>query len=336
MFRSSSWWAGGNRKRRPVVERLLLAEDNRRLAGFLGFFLLPGAVCLHYAYTADIDAGRRVLVGHLSDICCVDVVRPVPGRPRLDNRPRIALQGEARPFNLGGYRITAIPRSRRPSRAMGKLQVRLLASPPSEPSRAMKKIDSRSRRGDYLAYDLLSLAKDFDKVEGVGLLTRTEPTRLSGRMGIRSAAVNPDYYAMGTGDGWGDGVALPEDILDEIALHLNYAPPVFRPLVSCSTASIMASMRSTPSILVTVRSRSPALRRVYSKFLMLCPGLSGKVTLRFAIAPSGEVLDVALISSTTHLPEFDREVVRQVLGWRFEPIRAAGKDIVTVPLDFAE
>ena len=58
--------------------------------------------------------------------------------------------------------------------------------------------------------------------------------------------------------------------------------------------------------------------------------------MRFAIAPSGEVVDVGLAGSTTSAPDFDAQVVEKVMAWRFDPVKAAGNDIVTVPFNFSE
>jgi TonB family protein len=85
-----------------------------------------------------------------------------------------------------------------------------------------------------------------------------------------------------------------------------------------------------------IRSRSPGLRHIYNTFLKMQPGMAGKVTLRFAIAPSGDVVDVGLAGSTTSAPDFDAQVAHAVMSWRFDPVKAVGNDIVTVPFNFSE
>jgi TonB family protein len=64
--------------------------------------------------------------------------------------------------------------------------------------------------------------------------------------------------------------------------------------------------------------------------------MKGKVTLKFAIAPSGQVVDVEVVSSSTEATDFDNQVVEKVKSWRFEVVKAKGNDIVTVPFNFSE
>jgi outer membrane biosynthesis protein TonB len=48
------------------------------------------------------------------------------------------------------------------------------------------------------------------------------------------------------------------------------------------------------------------------------------------------VVDVGLAGSTTSAPEFDAQVIQKVMAWRFEPVKAVGNDMVTVPFNFSE
>jgi hypothetical protein len=48
------------------------------------------------------------------------------------------------------------------------------------------------------------------------------------------------------------------------------------------------------------------------------------------------VVDAAIASGTTGSRRFEEQVVRKILAWRFESIKAHGNDIVTVPFNFSE
>jgi TonB family protein len=94
--------------------------------------------------------------------------------------------------------------------------------------------------------------------------------------------------------------------------------------------------RSSEEILAVVRSHAPGLRHLYNQHLKRNPGLGGKVTVRFAISPSGLVVDAAIASGTTGSRGFEAEVLARVRSWRFGAIDAHGNDIVTVPFNFSE
>ena len=85
-----------------------------------------------------------------------------------------------------------------------------------------------------------------------------------------------------------------------------------------------------------IRQHTPGLRHTFNKFLKLNPGFKGKVTLKFTIAPSGAIVELAIISSTTGVSEFDSEVRDKVKSWRFEPVKGRANDHVTVPFTFSE
>jgi TonB family protein len=94
--------------------------------------------------------------------------------------------------------------------------------------------------------------------------------------------------------------------------------------------------RSTESILRVIRQHTPGLRHTYNKFLKTNPGFKGKVTLKFTIAPSGSIIELALTSSTTGVSDFDQEIRNKVKTWRFEPVKGRSNDVVTVPFTFSE
>jgi TonB family protein len=84
-----------------------------------------------------------------------------------------------------------------------------------------------------------------------------------------------------------------------------------------------------------VRQRTPGLRHVYNKYLKKKPGFQGKVTLKFTIAPGGEIISMSLVSSTTDYSEFDNEIKKSVGRWTFSKVKS-GNTTVTIPFTFSE
>ena len=90
-----------------------------------------------------------------------------------------------------------------------------------------------------------------------------------------------------------------------------------------------------------VRQRMPGLRHIYNKFLKLQPHFQGVVSLRFTIAPGGEIISISIASSTTGYGEFDNEIKTAVSRWNFGKFKCddgniANETTVTVPFTFYE
>ena len=93
--------------------------------------------------------------------------------------------------------------------------------------------------------------------------------------------------------------------------------------------------RSAADIMKVVRQRTPGLRHIYNKSLKKKPGFQGKVTLKFTIAPGGEIISISIVSSTTGFSEFDREIKDAVGRWTFNKIQS-GNTTVSIPFTFSE
>lgn len=93
--------------------------------------------------------------------------------------------------------------------------------------------------------------------------------------------------------------------------------------------------RSSEDIMEIVNKRTPGLEKIYNKFLEKRNGFAGKVSLKFTIAPSGEIISISIASSTTGYSEFDREIKNAVSRWTFNKVRS-GNTTVTVPFTFSE
>jgi TonB family protein len=78
-----------------------------------------------------------------------------------------------------------------------------------------------------------------------------------------------------------------------------------------------------------------ALRNVYSRRLHDNPNLNGKVSIKFAISESGEVISAAVAESTINDAVLDSTVLSGVMNWRFEKIDKPGDTTeVTYPFVF--
>lgn len=93
--------------------------------------------------------------------------------------------------------------------------------------------------------------------------------------------------------------------------------------------------RSAADIMKVVRQRTPGLRHIYNKYLKKQPGFVGKVTVRFIIAPGGDVITISIVSSSTGYSEFDNAVKNAVKRWTFSKVKS-GNTTVTIPFTFSE
>ncbi len=200
----------------------------------------------------------------------------------------------------------------------------------------LKLISSRSKSSAYTAYDLMKAKfTDVDKaITKVAGLKTTGDTRLSGRKGRTDAGFNEGFASGGSG-----GI---DDLLggllggDGGPIGVKAKGKLRAPSASEIDMGSAGSRRSAASILRVVRQHTPGLRHTYNKHLKTNPGFSGKIHIKFHIAPSGSVVKVESISSTTGAPDFDQEIITKVRRWRFEPITGTGNDIVTIPFTFSE
>ncbi|MCQ2102662.1 MAG: TonB family protein [Fibrobacter sp.] len=122
-----------------------------------------------------------------------------------------------------------------------------------------------------------------------------------------------------------------------------YADPAedAKELVAKTTATKKTSSESVPAdrsadqIMSVVRRRTPGLRHIYNKFLKERPGFQGRVTLKFQVAPEGNVSSISIVNSTTGYDEFDEEISNAVGKWRFGKVQS-GSTTITIPFSFFE
>ena len=201
----------------------------------------------------------------------------------------------------------------------------------------LKLLTAQTKTASAAAYDLMKnqkFTKDIDKVlKDVAGLQTTGKTVLGGRRGKADGGFNEGYAEGGSG-GIGDGLAgLLGGGGGGIATKAKGS--IRTPSERDIDMGAGGGSRSAADIMKVVRQRTPGLRHIYNKFLKKKPGFQGKVTLKFTIAPGGEVISISIASSTTGYGEFDAQVKSAVSRWTFSKVKS-GNTTVTIPFTFTE
>ena len=201
----------------------------------------------------------------------------------------------------------------------------------------LKLLTAQTKNASAAAYDLMKnqkFTKDIDKVlKDVAGLQTTGKTVLGGRRGKADGGFNEGYAEGGSG-GIGDGLAgLLGGGGGGIATKAKGS--IKTPSMRDIDMGAGGGSRSAADIMKVVRQRTPGLRHIYNKCLKKKPGFQGKVTLKFTIAPGGEIISISTVSSTTGFAEFDSEVKNAVSRWTFSKVKS-GNTTVTIPFTFSE
>ena len=197
-------------------------------------------------------------------------------------------------------------------------------------------LEAQTANASAAAYDLLTqkFSKDIDKVlKNTNGLQVTGKTKIGEVRGKVDGGFNQGLFAGGSG-GIGNDISNliggPAGAISTKAMG-NIKPPKDNEIEwGAGPAS-----RSAADIMKVVRQRTPGLRHVYNKHLKKVPGFQGKVTLKFTIAPGGEIISIATVSSTTGNSEFDNEIKNTVGRWKFSKVKS-GNTTVTIPFTFTE
>lgn len=302
----------------PVEKRLAL-EDHRPIVRSIGVGQVVGAWFIAWALTVEFIIPEQFFPEPPPPPHVIDPDPPVISFDGV-KRDRTGKPVKQKPHKNTGPKAS----SPNPSREEGRIQV--------------KTVDARTGNPTKTGYELIrEVVKGFDvdKLAEAAVLTKTDPTRLSGRPGIKREEFNQPY-------GKGDGTTNEIDIRPgrELGSIRTTGPKGTKSGELTQSSSIDVSsegrFRSSPDILKVVRAHTPGLRHLYNTYLRARPGMGGKVTVRFAISPSGRVVDAGIDRSTTGVEAFEEKILAQIRTWRFDAIKATGNDIVTVPFNFSE
>jgi len=311
----------GKGQKDPFIAKFEV-ESDARLAKFVGVFALFGAGLVSYALTTEVIIPVSLQYTQKGADTAVVTMK-------LDQVEKIEKEKQKK---------NAPPKPRKRAGGGGKPKGRGNPNAPITQA-ALRVISSKTSNSSLSSYDLLNqkFSKDLDKViNNVSGLTKSGNTRLGGRKGKVDGAWNEGYAVGGSGGVddllgglWG-GDAGPLGVKAKGGLGLK------APSASDIDMGQESGQRSTASILRVIRQHTPGLRHTYNKHLKTHPGFKGKVTLRFSIAPSGSIVQLTIVGSTTGVSEFDQEILGKVKSWRFEPIKGKANDVVTVPFTFSE
>ena len=78
--------------------------------------------------------------------------------------------------------------------------------------------------------------------------------------------------------------------------------------------------RTPESILVVIKSNVDKFTSIYEKYLRGDISLGGKISIRFTIAPSGNVIAAKVVDRKFICPSLEREIISQVRHMKFETI----------------
>jgi TonB family protein len=92
-----------------------------------------------------------------------------------------------------------------------------------------------------------------------------------------------------------------------------------------------AGSRSPESILRVIRSNIGGFQYSYQKYLRDNPNLGGKISLKFTIAPSGDIIQIQIVASNTGNSTLDDEIKDKARRMKFDQIE---KGNVTVTYAF--
>lgn len=106
------------------------------------------------------------------------------------------------------------------------------------------------------------------------------------------------------------GRAQTQQIASAGSVNVTSEPPQ----VSGDDGQVQTSFSCIQSV---VRQESAKIKRAYETWLKRDPQLSGKIKVKFTIAPGGTVASVLVVQSTMNNARFDENVTRYISRWTF-------------------
>jgi TonB family protein len=181
------------------------------------------------------------------------------------------------------------------------------------------------------AADLLGTATD----DGLGDLSNLNVTKgsfatrkadaagtagVTERKGTRTTDVGIEKQSVGK--------AEVTQVASAANVNITSAPP------EISGESSTHADRSQAAIQRVVQRETQRLKRVYEDWLKRDPALSGRLTVKFTILPSGAVSNVSVVKTTMNNPEFDETILRYIKRWQFPEVSGGTPVEVVYPFVF--
>lgn len=132
---------------------------------------------------------------------------------------------------------------------------------------------------------------------------------------------------------WKGGNEVPYVDVDEI--YTRYWAPLFGGFESNFDSEDEISVRTSGDIDQVVKQRTPDLQKIYDQYRKKNKTLQGKVTLKFTIAPDGDIIAISVVDSNTGDSNFDEIIKMAVSTWTFGKV-TKGNTTVTIPFTFSE
>lgn len=194
----------------------------------------------------------------------------------------------------------------------GSTESRTIAWAPSSPSavmsaEAMPSIDIKS--DGLLGEDVdpsQSNMVDVILAGGGGSIKKGEQGGRGGSSGDRMAAVGGTGLGTGGRAGFGTGAAVRAKVSVPKAADIELGGE--------------AGSRSPQSILRVIRTHMGGFRYTYEKFLRANPKLGGRISLKFTIAPSGDIVAISIAKSETGDAALDQEILDKAKRMKFDQI----------------
>ena len=202
----------------------------------------------------------------------------------------------------------------------------------------LRELTTMTKNATATAYTLMNdqnFAKDIDKViQSANVFRTSGKSQIGERRGKVNGAFN-EGMAAGGGEGLGNALGNlfgpASGGPNTKSMKGNMKTPNVRDIdIGSGPGS-----RSAADIMKVVRQRTPGLRHIYNKHLKKNPGFEGKVTIKFTIAPGGEIISINIVSSTTGYDAFDNDIKNMIASWTFSKIKS-GNTTVSVPFTFSE
>jgi hypothetical protein len=161
------------------------------------------------------------------------------------------------------------------------------------------------------------------------------------RLGAQGIGYGPGYHSGFNGDGPGgvDGLinSLMQPTEPDAGLTLKTGPPdrITRAAITPVQQGIRfnGSGRSRVDIMRVVMQNLSALRYSYNQRLRERPGLSGRITIKFAVDEFGKVIACEVVESNMNDQTLESAITGKILRWNFDRIDKPG-DITEVVYPF--
>jgi TonB family protein len=147
-------------------------------------------------------------------------------------------------------------------------------------------------------------------------------------------------FGRGYGAGYGGGTGGIDDMIGGLfgsseGINLKKKGTLVVEAPKTVSSGPMSGGRTKESIMRVVMQHIPGLRYAYNKRLKVKPGMKGKVTVRFKIAPEGNVAEATVVNSSMGDQSLEEDIVSQIMRWRFDPVEK-GFDVVEYPFAFSQ